>query len=294
MSTLLDLPFQLGEPRASDGLVVTPIFPTADPVCDYVALDEALDGGLTVAEVSPEGSVGELRVRNPLGTAALLYDGEELLGAKQNRILNLSVLVAAGANVPVPVSCVERGRWDWKGPSFRSAGHISYPELRRAKAAMLRADAMRLGVAQHAVWAAVDDTLRVRGVVSPTAAASDAVDAERPRIDRLADRFPLEPGQCGAVAAIGERWCVDWVSRPAVFARLYPKLLAGYAFDAVGAAGKPMEAGEVVQQLTRATSRASRSAGLGDDLRLEGTGLIGSGLAVGGELVQLSAYGDRR
>src|SRR5690348_3752531 len=72
MSTLLDLPFQLGEPRASDGLVVTPVYPTTDPVCDYVSLDEALEGGLAVAEVSPEGSVGELRVRNSLGTAALL------------------------------------------------------------------------------------------------------------------------------------------------------------------------------------------------------------------------------
>ena len=152
MSTLLDLPFQLGEPRESDGLVVTPIFPTADPVCDYLALDEALIGGLTVSEVSREGSVGELRVRNPLGTAALLYDGEELAGAKQNRILNLTVLVAAGAELTVPVSCVERGRWDRQGPQFRSAGHISYPELRRVKAQMLKADATRLGAAQQAVW----------------------------------------------------------------------------------------------------------------------------------------------
>jgi hypothetical protein len=294
MSTLLYLPFQLGEPRASDGLVVTPIYPTADPVCDYVSLDEALEGGLAVAEVSPEGSVGELRVRNPLGTAALLYDGEELVGAKQNRILNLTVLVGASTELTVPVSCVERGRWDWKGPSFRAAGHISYPDLRRAKAAMLHADALRIGVAQHAVWDAVDSTLRARGVASPTSAASDALDADRPRIDRIGERLPLEPGQCGAVVAIGERWCVDWVSRPAVFARLYPKLLAGYAFDAVGAAGKPVEAGRVVEQLTAAACRPGRSAGLGDDLRLEGAGLLGSGLGVAGELVQLSAYGDRR
>jgi hypothetical protein len=292
MSTLLDLPFQLGEPRQSDGLVVTPIFPTTDPVCDYLALDDALAGGLTVSEVSREGSVGELRVRNPLGTAALLYDGEELTGAKQNRIPNLTVLVAAGAELTVPVSCVERGRWDRQGPEFRAAGHISYPELRRVKAQMLKADATRRGAAQQAVWSAVDQRLHDCGVASPTAAAADAVAAAGPRIDRVAERLPLEPGQCGAVVALGERWCVDWVSRPAAFARLYPKLLRGYAFDAAGAAGNPAAAERIVQLLAAAAPRRSRSAGLGDDLRLEGKGVIGSGLAVAGELVQLSAYRD--
>ena len=37
----------------------------------------------------------ELVVENPLAERVLLYDGEELLGAKQNRILDVSVLVAA-------------------------------------------------------------------------------------------------------------------------------------------------------------------------------------------------------
>ena len=34
----------------------------------------------------------ELVVTNPLDEWVLLYDGEELVGAKQNRILNLTVL----------------------------------------------------------------------------------------------------------------------------------------------------------------------------------------------------------
>src|SRR5256885_12588694 len=35
------------------------------------------------------------RCTTPLKANVLLYDGEELLGAKQNRILNVTVLVAA-------------------------------------------------------------------------------------------------------------------------------------------------------------------------------------------------------
>jgi hypothetical protein len=41
-------------------------------------------------------------------------DGEQLVGAKQNRILNMTVLVAAETEVTIPVSCVERGRWGYR------------------------------------------------------------------------------------------------------------------------------------------------------------------------------------
>ena len=45
----------------------------------------------------------------------------------------------------------------------------------------------------------------------------------------LRQAFPLVPGQSGAALALGDgQLCLDYVSRPAAFARLYPKLLDGY------------------------------------------------------------------
>jgi hypothetical protein len=40
-----------------------------------------------------------------------LLDGEELIGAKQNRALNLTILAPAKQVIVIPVSCVEAGRW---------------------------------------------------------------------------------------------------------------------------------------------------------------------------------------
>jgi hypothetical protein len=108
MTTTLDLPFQLGQPQQAGGITMTPLFPLQDPVCDYVSLDEALAGGLQISEVNEAGDVGELAVRNPLDRGVLLYDGEELVGAKQNRVLNTTVLVAAHSHLTIPVSCVEQ------------------------------------------------------------------------------------------------------------------------------------------------------------------------------------------
>jgi hypothetical protein len=95
-------PFQLGEPVEHRGIVITPLFPQRDPVAAYITLDEALPRGLTITEMSDAGSVPELAVINPLDATVLLYDGEELVGAKRDRILNVSVLVEAGAKLPIP------------------------------------------------------------------------------------------------------------------------------------------------------------------------------------------------
>ena len=71
------------------------------------------------------------------------FDGEQLVGAKQNRILNTDVIVPAHSKLSIPVSCVEAGRWDGRRHSenFEPAPQAAYPELRRAKAAQVREQA---------------------------------------------------------------------------------------------------------------------------------------------------------
>ena len=102
---------QLGDPVEHRGIVFAPLFPRRTPDAAYVTLEHALPLGFRVDEVSESGAVPELVVRNPTDQDVLLYDGEELPGAKQNRILNVTVLAAAGAKTLIPVSCVEEGRW---------------------------------------------------------------------------------------------------------------------------------------------------------------------------------------
>jgi hypothetical protein len=50
--------------------------------------------GFKITEVSEGGSVPNLRVINKTPHHVLLFDGEELKGAKQNRILNTTILIA--------------------------------------------------------------------------------------------------------------------------------------------------------------------------------------------------------
>ena len=298
--TLTDV-FQLGDPVESRGVVVVPLFPTRDPACEYLTLDEALPQGLTIAETSLSGSVPELAVRNPIESNVLLYDGEELVGAKQNRILNLTVLVGAKTTLEIPVSCVEEGRWSARSAAFDAAGHVSHAHLRRRKAEMLAARPLARGVAQDEVWDEVRSKAERMGVESRTHANSDTFEANSARLLELEQAFPLQPGQCGAVLALGDSLCADWVSRPDAFVQLWPKLRRGYLLDALETLDRtptPQTAIDAfVAQVTTTPTSCQLSAGLGEDIRLRGTDVIGSGLEFDGELLQLSAFtsngGDR-
>ena len=285
---------QLGEPVEHRGIVIAPLFPRRTPEAQYVTLGEALPLGFRVEEVSESGAVPELVVHNPTDRDVLLYDGEELLGAKQNRILNVTVLVAAGAKTLIPVSCVEEGRWHRRSAGFTSAPHASHPELRRRKVERLAAAPLARGAAQGVVWDAVREKAARLGARTPTGAQADVFRSREQELRELERAFPAVPGQCGAVLALGEALCLDYVSRPDAFASLYPKLRAGYLLDAIerldGKPAPPEAPERFVRLVGDAATLRQPSAARGDDLRLRGAGVVGSGLALGEELLQLSAF----
>ena len=292
-ATLLAL--TVGEPSVHRGMSIAPIFPRTGPVAEYVTLGEALALGVSVEEMSDEGSVSRLVFWNPTPERVLLYDGEELVGAKQNRILDVAVLADAKSELTIPVSCVERGRWSRPTMTFHDAPAAPGPRVRRVKAQHLAGAPARPGAAQGAVWEEVSRREAELGAASPTSAHQDLFAARAADVERVSGAFRPAPGQCGMAMAIeGRVLCLDYVSRAEAFVRLFPKLLAGYALDAIGRLDGPVVGRETFERfvdgLAERQPTRRPSVGLGEDLRLAGPGSIGSGLMLDGELIQLSAY----
>ena len=91
-----------------------------------------------VTEVSDGGRVPELQVVNDSPRYVLIVDGEELVGAKQNRIVNLTILVPPKTSLTIPVSCVEAGRWREVSREFTPAPHAYHSSGRRARSSRSR------------------------------------------------------------------------------------------------------------------------------------------------------------
>src|SRR5688500_1002490 len=88
---------EIGGAVSSGRLAMWPLIAGQPGRADYLTLDEALmSGAAEVGEISEQGQVPELLFCNRGAKPVLLLDGEELVGAKQNRILNLSILAPAG------------------------------------------------------------------------------------------------------------------------------------------------------------------------------------------------------
>lgn len=291
---MLKTTVQIGDPVEHRGIVVTPLFPRRDPIAAYLTLDEALSFGLRISETSESGTVPELVVENPLDERVLLYDGEELVGAKQNRILNVSVLLEARSKLDIPVSCVEQGRWRRVSGSFDAAPNISHAHLRRRKAEMQAAQPLARGIAQSEVWDEVHAKSVRMHVDSPTGASRDMYRHHERNLRALEAAFPAQPGQCGAILGIGDALCLDLVSRPDAFSRLWPKLRAGYLLDALERLDGKATSGERIthfaDQIDHSLDARAPSVGLGEDLRFRAPGVIGSGLALDDETIQLSAF----
>lgn len=125
---------------------MVPVVSDYDDGLVYITLGEALGAGsIESREVSEGGSVPELSVVNRAGKMVLILDGEELVGAKQNRIVNTTILIATGAEIVIPVSCVEQGRWTYKSDVFSSKHRVMSPSIPKAKARDVNASLLSNG-----------------------------------------------------------------------------------------------------------------------------------------------------
>ena len=222
-------------------------------------------------------------IENPTDMPVLLFEGEEVLGAQQNRTFDVTILVAAGTKLQIPVSCVEAGRWDGGRSSehFSPAPQAAHPELRRDKASPGRAEPggrrARARAARARSGTEVAAKAERMDVTSATGALHDVYEGHRDRLAEFNEAIRLRDGQSGALVAIGDSFVVlDWVSRPEVFASLHGALLQGYALDALegeaGTAPSRAEAEGFVSLATSARSSERDGIGLGREVRFAEVG----------------------
>lgn len=293
---------QIGEPWSHRSLTVYPLVATAHRQPAYRTLDEALaTGRFRVAEVSMSGTVPELKALNELEAPVLMLDGEELVGAKQNRVLNLTVLVPAKAELAIPVSCVEAGRWRHLSDNFTAADRAQFARGRARKLSQVSSSLREVGARrsdQADIWHEIAAKSARMSAPSPTAAMAAIYEHKERDLEDFVRTMPRHGGQVGAVFAVGAEIAgLDAFDCAATFGRSMAKLLRSYAVDALEHAasnGSTRPGADAVQAFLGDTAAAGigrfKAIGLGEDLRLEGATLAGAALEHEGGIVHLVAF----
>ena len=281
------------------GLTMLPLAVSNGHAPLYLTLDEALaTGKARVTELSAQGSVPELRFVNLGEQPILLVDGEELIGAKQNRVLNVTILVPPKTELVIPVSCVEAGRWAGGG-EFRSAPHVMYAtgraeKLRSVGASMSMAGTRRSD--QAAVWQSIARLAEREGVQSRTSRLDDVYVARGDRIGEYVGKLEARDGQVGAMFALGGRIRgIETFDHPATLRKVLPKLVRSWAMDAL-AVEQDAEAPQTAEVERRLGELAALplsehpAVGLGREVRFDSGSVTGGALVHEGRIVHLCAF----
>lgn len=277
-----------------------------------LTLDEALSSGWAqITETSDAGSVPELRFLNKGDRPVFILDGEELLGAKQNRIVNLSILVPAVSSLTIPVSCVEAGRWHARSRSFSAAPRVQYGAGRAKRMRQVTASMLSVGAHmsdQSAVWADISEKSERLRARSETSAMEAMFVDHAASIDEFVDGMIPFPGQVGALFTVGDHMAgLDLFKSDALLRKLLPKIVRSYALDAIdpdaysdaGSARRRVRKQSVsrrtaaehfIRRCAEADGKVVPALGLGHDVRIEARALAGAALVHNEAVVHLSAF----
>ncbi len=290
----------LGEATSFEGLTVFPLFGDDIQEKDYLTLDEALEQKQArVIEVSETGDVPTLLFENLGDRKVLLVDGDELIGAKQNRIINLTILVPAHTKIEIPVSCVEAGRWSYQSREFSSAGRAMYSKVRAAKMGQVTKRMSESGERhsdQSEIWGNIAECSMDLGVQSDTSSMSDIYESYEQRLDRYKEAFKVKDGQVGALFAIrGKTQGLELFDSSKTFSHYLERLISSYALGSLADEGDGKEASlpeaeKFMESIKAAKAEQFSALGEGDDLRLSDKSLAGGALVAEDRVVHLAAF----
>tara|TARA_R110002072_G_scaffold211501_5_gene369101 strand:- start:13540 stop:14580 length:1041 start_codon:yes stop_codon:yes gene_type:complete len=290
----------LGEVQSFENLQITPLLAPAPGIADYLILAEAQEQGMAVVtEVSESGSVPTLLLENNADKAVFLLDGEELVGAKQNRILNLTLLVPAKTKLEIPVSCVEQGRWSHRTEEFASAERTFFSKGRARKAARVSENMRESGDRdsnQGEVWDDINLKMDSMDVQSSTDAIADAYEHYSGSVDEYVEAFKTSETQVGACFVINGKICgMELFDVSDTCSKLMPKLIRSYALDAIGERqdnASTVSAGidEFIRLVATVQADSFDALGEGEDLRISSTAIAGGALAARDRVVHLCAF----
>jgi len=204
---------------------------------DYISLGKAVKENLIeLKEISEGGSVNDVYVVNRSDKFVFIMDGDIIQGAKQNRIINTSILLAPMSKTQIQVSCVEQGRWQKVSNKFDAPDEFFAPSSIRSLKNIDVFDNLKKGRSHYAnqskVWSAVNDKLKDHNVSSDTSNLGDIMKEKEGEFKAIEEEFKCGENVNGLAIFKGNGFLgLDLFNSSIIYKDYFYKIVKGVAFD---------------------------------------------------------------
>ena len=233
-----DKEFSIIDIQKNDILSIVQVKHNKQNSFNYISLHNAFNRKLIeISETSESGQVGQIKVINQSDSHIFIMDGDILKGAKQNRVLNTSVLLAPRSENLIPVSCVEQGRWGYNSNKFSPSDEIAYRKIREEKNQDIyyNKSSFKHFADQGKVWRNVNqcfDDLGVDRCVAPTGSHSDLFSNKNQTFKNYTSSFYPIQGANGLAYFLGKRLVgFEFFNRSDIYIEYFDKILKSIAID---------------------------------------------------------------
>ena len=207
---------------------------------DILTLKKGFEMGLVTIKECGKSTVSQVTVVNNAVTPLLLVDGEEILGAKQNRIISGTVLIPAKTTQNIDVCCSEKGRWAFKEEKniFSCADNIAPASIRGnmnyAKYEDTKNHQGFKSDIQQGVWKDISKLEKEMDFKSETSALSENYANNQEKLENYLEHFKRLDNQSGLIAILNDEIIgCEILVKPYIYKDYHENFLRSYIIEAL-------------------------------------------------------------
>ena len=196
-----------------------------------------------ILEIKETGVVANLQFINKSNDCKIIImEGEIVKGGRQNRVINVTMILDENSETIVPTSCVEQGRWSGISDKFGSDAYVSpiiYGNLSNSvnKSMMSSRDSgepMMYCSNQPSLWLSVSCSSASHGSASDSSDYTKIYEDREKDIKEYIDKLKPMFKECAGIAAvIGKKLIFSITDSKEMFMPQFEKLLKSYILDAL-------------------------------------------------------------
>ena len=287
--------FELLESQKYKNVEVIPINSDSFGTKDFITLKKGYEMNLVEIKELENSSVNCVLCKNDAVVPLLLIDSDEITGAMQNRIINDTLLVPAQSSLKIPVSCIEHGRWHYKGAGNEAKRFApsSYSADFRTRGRKLRAGYENRHY-QNEVWDSINELETRHLHRSPTSALHDSYENLKDKQNDYLNEFKIEEGQNGVIFIVnGELKGLELFYNHSIYKEYHEKLCRSYIIEAIVENKSEdyvdrVELMRKLENISDSVSKSIKSIGLGDNLKFSNDFGSGSSLVYEDEMIHMT------